>query len=126
MLKNIFLVGVGGLTGSVGRYLCVLAVSRLWPDGIFPWGTLAVNVIGCLLIGFLGGLGATRQLFAENGRLFLFTGILGGFTTFSAVGLETFYLMRTSEWILALGNIFLQLILGISAVALGYWFSELF
>ena len=126
MFNNILLVGAGGLLGSVFRYFFMLGVSRLWPLTNFPYGTLVVNVLGCFVIGFLGGLGASRQLFTESGRLFLFTGILGGFTTFSAFGLETFYLIRTSEWGLALGNVFLQLTLGILAVVLGHWLSELF
>lgn len=119
------LVGTGGLVGSIGRYLCVVAVTRLCPGINFPYGTLLVNVLGCFIIGFIGGLGANKQLFAETGRLFLFTGILGGFTTFSAFGLETFYLIRTYQWSLAFMNIFLQLGLGIGAVALGHWLSEL-
>jgi fluoride exporter len=125
MLKNILLVGAGGALGSIARYLCVACVNRSALLASFPWGTLVVNVIGCLIIGFLGGLAASKQLFAENGRLFLFTGILGGFTTFSAFGLETFYLFRTSQWLLACANIFLQLILGLGAVVLGYWLSEI-
>ena len=90
------------------------------------WAARGILLLGCLVIGFLGGLASSKQLFAESGRLFLFTGILGGFTTFSAFGLETFYLLRTSQWLLAFGNVFIQLFLGISAVALGYWFSKVF
>ena len=125
MLSNVFLVGLGGLIGSITRYLCIFGVSRIIPVSSFPWGTLLVNVLGCLIIGFLGGLGTNKQLFAEAGRVFLFTGILGGFTTFSAFGLETFFLLRTSQFFLAFLNILLQLALGLGAVALGYWLSEL-
>jgi CrcB protein len=124
MFKNILLVGIGGAIGSVGRYLCIAGINRWAILAAFPWGTLAVNVIGCFVIGFIGGLGASKQLFSESGRIFLFTGILGGFTTFSAFGLETFYLLRTSQGLLAFGNIFLQLIFGLGAVAFGYWLSE--
>jgi CrcB protein len=125
MFKNILLVGAGGAIGSIARYLCVASVSRLPLLASFPWGTVFVNVVGCFIIGFLGGLAAGKQLFAETGRLFLFTGILGGFTTFSAFGLETFYLMRTSQWFFAFGNVFLQLSLGLGAVILGHWLSEI-
>jgi CrcB protein len=125
MFNNIVLVGFGGFIGSISRYLCLVGVNRMFPTVVFPYGTLAVNVIGCTMIGFLAGLGANKQLFAESGRLFLFTGILGGFTTFSAFGFETFYLFRSSQWVLGFFNIFLQLSLGMGAVALGYWFSEL-
>ena len=125
MFKSIILVGVGGLLGSGGRYLCVVGIDRLYPGASFPYGTLLVNVVGCFIIGFLGGLGANKQVLTEAGRLFLFTGILGGFTTFSAFGVETFYLIRTCQWVLVFMNVFLQLGLGIGAVALGYWLSEL-
>ena len=124
MLKNILIVSSGGLIGTLGRYLCLVAVNRYFPALTFPLGTLIVNVVGCLIIGFLGGLGANKQLFAESGRLFLFTGILGGFTTFSAFGLETFYMIRTFQWNYLFLNVFLQLFLGLGAVALGYWLSE--
>ncbi len=124
MFKNIFLVGLGGALGSIARYLCIVGISRWDMPVSFPWGTLMVNVLGCLIIGFLGSLAGAKQLFIESGRVFLFTGILGGFTTFSAFGLETFYLLRSSQWLLAFGNVFLQLTLGIGAVILGYWLAK--
>ncbi|MBF0490580.1 MAG: fluoride efflux transporter CrcB [Candidatus Omnitrophica bacterium] len=124
MIKDFILVGCGGALGSILRYFSISVVNR-WPVfASFPWGTLTVNVLGCLIIGFLGGLASSRQIFADTGRLFFFTGVLGGFTTFSAFGLETYYLFRTSQFFFAFGNIFLQLFLGIGAVALGYWLSE--
>ena len=124
MLQNFILVGFGGLIGSVGRYFCSIVISRLYPTVTFPYGTLFVNVLGCFFIGFLGGVGANKQLFAEAGRIFLFTGILGGFTTFSAFGLETFYFIRTSQWSFLFLNVFLQITFGIGAVILGYWLSK--
>ncbi len=120
------LVSFGGALGSAARYLCLSGVTRIGLLASFPWGTLTVNILGCLVIGFLGGLAANKQILTEVGRLFLFTGILGGFTTFSAFGLETFYLLRTSQWLLAFGNIFLQLFFGIGSVALGYYLSKIF
>jgi fluoride exporter len=123
MFMNIFLVALGGALGSILRYLCVTGFRfPLWPG--FPWGTLFVNVIGCFVIGFVGGLAANKQFLSESGRIFLFTGILGGFTTFSAFGLETYFLMRTSQWFLALSNIFLQLNLGLGAVIFGHWLAK--
>ncbi len=125
MIYNVLLVALGGALGSAARYLCFIGVSRSAVLAAFPWGTLIVNVLGCFVIGFLGGLGASKQIFTETGRLLIFTGILGGFTTYSAFGLETFYLLRSSQWLLAFGNIFLQLFLGIGAVVLGYWLSKI-
>ncbi len=124
MFNNIFLVGLGGCLGSIARYLSVAFVNRSLILAEFPYGTLIVNVLGCLVIGFLGGLAVNKQFLSEHSRLFLFTGILGGFTTFSAFSLETFYLMRTAHWALALLNVTAQLMLGLGATALGYWVSK--
>ena len=125
-MLNILLVGVGGFIGAAARYLAVMAVNRFAMSSLFPYGTLFVNVFGCLMIGFLGGMAANRQFLAERSRLLVFTGILGGFTTFSAFGLETFFLVRTFHGWMAVLNVLLQLILGLSATALGYWFSKNF
>lgn len=124
MFQHLMLVALGGAIGSAARFLCGAGVSRIAVLASFPWSTLAVNVTGCFIIGFAGGLGASKQIFTEAGRLFLFTGILGGFTTFSAFGLETFYLLRQGQMLLALGNVALQLVLGLGAVAIGYRLAE--
>ena len=125
MLRNLLLVGAGGFLGSIGRYLVGGWTHRL-VGAAFPYGTLAVNVIGCLLIGFLGGLADTRQLFSAEARLFLFLGVLGGFTTFSSFGYETFAFARSGEFLFAGLNIVLQLVLGLTAVWLGYFVSRQF
>ena len=67
----------------------------------FPWSTFAVNVLGCLLIGILSGAAEKSDVIGPAARLFLFTGLLGGFTTFSAFGFETFYLLRRGEIVMA-------------------------
>ncbi len=126
MLTNLLLVGLGGCLGSIARYLTVGWVNRVALFAQFPYGTLLVNVLGCLMIGFLGGLAINKATFPEHYRIFLFTGILGGFTTFSAFGLETFYLLRNAQWFMAFMNIIVQIILGIGATALGYWISKSF
>jgi CrcB protein len=94
-------------------------VHRVLDNPWFPYGTLAVNVLGCLVIGFLAGLAETRAAFTSEARLFLFVGILGGFTTFSSFALETFSLARDTQNVAALMNIGLQLILGLLAVWIG-------
>ncbi len=124
MLNNILLVGIGGFLGSVTRYLSCIGINRFLPTAVFPWGTFVVNVLGCFFIGFLGGLAVSKQFLAEHSRLFLFTGILGGFTTFSAFGIETFYLMRQAQWFLVALNIIAQVGLGIAATAVGYGISK--
>ncbi|MDO8447134.1 MAG: fluoride efflux transporter CrcB [Deltaproteobacteria bacterium] len=123
---NILLVGAGGFIGSVFRYICgktVHALLQQYPW--FPYGTLAVNIIGCLLIGFLAGLSESRHLFSPEARLFVFVGVLGGFTTFSSFGYETFILARDIQLSAALLNVALQLIIGLGAVWLGNALSRL-
>ena len=116
---RIVLVGVGSLVGGVLRYGLSTWVHRVLDNPWFPYGTLAVNVLGCLVIGFLAGLAETRTAFTPEARLFLFVGILGGFTTFSSFALETFSLARDTQNVAALMNIGLQLILGLLAVWIG-------
>ena len=116
---RIVLVGVGSLVGGVLRYGLSTWVHRVLDNPWFPYGTLAVNVLGCLVIGFLAGLAETRMAFTSEARLFLFVGILGGFTTFSSFALETFSLARDTQNVGALMNIGLQLILGLLAVWIG-------
>ena len=116
---RIVLVGVGSLVGGVLRYGLSTWVHRVLDNPWFPYGTLAVNVLGCLVIGFLAGLAETRTAFTSEARLFLFVGILGGFTTFSSFALETFSLARDTQNVAALINIGLQLILGLLAVWIG-------
>ena len=118
-MAQIILVGIGGFIGSVFRFLLSGFVHRLVPLSEFPFGTFAVNVIGCLLIGLLNGLAETRQVIGPELRLFLMIGILGGFTTFSAFGYETLSLIRGAEVFRAMGNVFLHVLFGLVAVWLG-------
>ncbi len=121
MFKNLLLVGVGGFLGSSLRYAVAVACARFYPALVFPLATVLVNIVGCFVIGYIGGLAAFKQILSEHGRLFVFTGVLGGFTTFSAFGLETFSLLRSGQSALAFLNIFLQLVIGLTAVALGHY-----
>ncbi|MBP0120791.1 MAG: fluoride efflux transporter CrcB, partial [Nitrospira sp.] len=87
---------------------------------VFPYGTLAVNMLGCLCIGFLSRLCTSSALIGADTQAFLVVGILGGFTTFSAFGNETMNLIREGEAALALLNVGAQVLLGLGAVWLGY------
>ena len=124
MIRSLLLVGTGGFLGSISRYLIGGWTHRLLGSG-FPYGTLLVNVLGCLAIGYLGGLAESRQVFSAEARLFLFLGLLGGFTTFSSFGYETFAFARDGEYIIAGLNVFLQSVLGLSAVWSGHILSRL-
>ena len=123
-MLNLLLVGCGGFIGSALRYLVGLLAHSLAGSAAYPYGTLAVNILGCMAIGFLGGIAENRQLFSPEMRLFVFTGMLGGFTTFSTFGYDTFALGRGGDLSIALLNILLHLALGLGAVLLGYWLSR--
>jgi fluoride exporter len=118
-MLRVLLVGSGGFIGSILRYLLSGFVQQSSKSVGFPYGTLAVNIIGCFIIGFLSQLAETRGLFTTESRAFIFIGVLGGFTTFSAFGNETFNLWRDGEALLALTNIAGHLVLALGAVWVG-------
>jgi CrcB protein len=93
---------------------------------MFPFGTLAVNVLGCVLIGLVMQLVQDRQVLRPETRTFIVVGLLGGFTTFSAFGYETFELMRAGSFLLAGANIAGNVVVGIGAVWLGTVAGRLF
>ena len=124
-MTNILLVGFGGFIGSVLRYLASGYVQQTTKSIDFPYGTLAVNVIGCFIIGFLAQLAEERGVFTSESRLFVFVGILGGFTTFSSFGNETLNLARDSQMMHALANVGANVVLGLFAVWLGRTVSYL-
>lgn len=124
-LTNILLVGIGGFIGSVLRYTASGYVQQATKSVGFPYGTLAVNVIGCFIIGFLAQLAEARGVLSSESRLFVFVGILGGFTTFSSFGNETLNLARDSQMMSALANIGANVVIGLFAVWLGRTVSYL-
>jgi CrcB protein len=116
---QMILVGLGGFFGSGLRFALGGWVQRLFPYSQMPLGTMTVNVVGCLLIGFLGGLAEQRQLLDTGLRLFLLVGVLGGFTTFSTFAYESLALAQDSLYLKMLVNIIGQVTLGFSAAWLG-------
>jgi len=92
----------------------------------FPYGTLVVNVTGCLAIGVIAGLAERASLFTPGARLFLITGFLGGYTTFSAFAYETVFLAREHAWVSAMGNVLAQVTLGLVAVIAGHMLVVVF
>lgn len=119
MIK-LLLIGTGGFIGSILRYLLSGAAQSFSQSIAFPYGTLSVNILGCLWIGVLSELAENRGLLSPDVRAFLIVGILGGFTTFSAFGNETMALIRNGEPALALMNVGAHVVLGLGAVWLGY------
>jgi CrcB protein len=119
-MKDILLVGLGGCVGSVARYkLGAWILHHHALDWRFPLGTFAVNVLGCLVAGLLAGLVERQEMFSADTRLMLFTGVLGGFTTFSAFGVETVFLLRRGEVWVALGYAVASLVCGIAVLWMG-------
>jgi len=114
------LVALGGALGSVARFKLSGFVLMSYPSLKFPLGTFVVNLLGCLVIGALAGLSERPGFMSPDIRLFLFTGVVGGFTTFSAFGLETFSLLRRGEILVASSYVSLSVVIGILAVCLGF------
>ena len=119
-MTQLMWVGAGGFVGSVLRFVIGGWAQRLAAAGEFPYGTLVVNVVGCLFIGFLGGVAEYRQALDPAQRLFLMIGVLGGFTTFSAFAFETLGLLQDAQALKAIVNTGLQVFLGFSAAYRGY------
>ena len=118
-LPQLLWVGVGGFLGSVSRFVMAGMFNRFSPALGFPVGTLTVNILGCLLIGLLHGLAETRSLLGPDIRIFLFIGVLGGFTTYSTFGFESLALLKDGAILKASANIFLHVFVGLAAVWLG-------
>lgn len=118
-MTNILLVGAGGFIGSVLRYIVSGYVQESARRLDFPYGILAVNLIGCFVIGLLAQVSEKFGAFSDESRAFIFVGILGGFTTFSSFGNDTVNLMRQEMMNHAFLNIGSNVILGLFAVWLG-------
>lgn len=125
MLKSILIVGFGGFIGTVARFL----VSRYFQENVasvFPWSTLAVNIIGSLLIGVVYGISEKGDFLSPEIRLFLTVGICGGFTTFSSLSNDAFLLLRQQELIRFAFYTSLSFFLGLLAVYAGRIMIKLF
>lgn len=107
MLSTILAIGVGGSLGALARFGVAYWVAATWPKA-FPLATLAVNLLGCLIIGILYGLWLQRPEFSPLLRQGLFIGFLGAFTTFSTFSLDALRLMENGEALLAIGYILLS------------------
>ena len=118
-MKGILLVGLGGFLGSIMRYSLGGWMLHMTAQERFPFSTYVVNVLGCLAVGMLAGFAEKHHLLGPEARLLLITGLLGGFTTFSAFGLETVYLLRRGEAWVAAGYVCASVLAGIAAVWLG-------
>ena len=119
MIKNLFIVGLGGAIGSMARFLSYQFIKS---NSSFLT-TLTINIVGSLIIGIVFGIGLKNSNFENNWKLFLATGICGGFTTFSAFSIENIQLIQEGKWSWSLLYILSSIVLGISAAFFGFKIS---
>jgi fluoride exporter len=118
-MEKLLIIGVGGGIGSIVRYVLSTAIQEKLENASFPYGTLVVNISGCLLIGLFAYLADVRGVISSDMRLLIFIGFLGGFTTFSTFSNETIGLLRGGEYLQGIANVALQLCVGLLAVVAG-------
>ncbi|GIV55159.1 MAG: putative fluoride ion transporter CrcB [Candidatus Kapaibacterium sp.] len=118
MMRNVVLVGVGGMLGSIARYGVAVFFSTRMPLG-FPYGTLTVNIVGCFLIGVVVGLAGRGNFVTPEVRLFLATGFCGGFTTFSSFAYEVVEMVKAHRYELAVAYVVGSVVVGIGATVVG-------
>ena len=122
IIKNILAVGAGSFVGGAARYLVSLGMKGIGKG--FPWATLAVNLVGCLMIGLLWGLLSRNAAENTSWGLFLTVGLCGGFTTFSTFSKEALAMLQTGQiWGFA-SYIVISVLAGIALVALGYYIAR--
>ena len=124
-MVKLLVVGAGGFLGAILRYVIGGLLQSVCGGSLYPYGTLGVNVLGCIFIGLLAGFSEGKMVLSPEVRLFLLVGLLGGFTTFSTFGYETFSLMRDSQLLPAAANVMLNVLVGVSAVFAGFAISNL-
>jgi len=122
---NFFFVFLGGGIGATARYWMSGTIAK-WAGPGFPYGTLAVNALGCVLIGFLMTAFEERFIVIPSLRIFLTIGILGGFTTFSTFSFETISMLQAGEFYRAFGNIGLSLCMCLGGTYLGMVAGKIF
>ena len=125
MIRTLLLVGLGGFAGSSFRYLVQRMIASVTTLS-FPYGTLTINISGSLLIGIIFGIAEKSDLLSPEARLFLITGVLGGFTTFSTFTLDVMTLLRDSQYLYSFLYISVSLAGGIAATFSGFMASKLF
>lgn len=120
-MQTYLLIGLGGALGSVARHWCNGLIAALMGVA-FPWGTLVINVLGSMVIGFAAATMHDGGLLpvGNDARLFLMVGVCGGYTTFSAFSLQTLTLIQGGQWLPAAGNVALSVVLCIAGVWIGY------
>jgi CrcB protein len=124
VLHKLLLIAVAGGLGSLARYGLSSLVQN-WTGSVFPFGTVAVNILGCFVFGILVAVSEGRFAVSPETRAMILVGFMGAFTTFSTFIFETAALLEKSQWWLALGNMSLQNFVGLAALILGLLLGRL-
>ncbi|MCY7408966.1 MAG: fluoride efflux transporter CrcB [Chitinophagales bacterium] len=120
MLRNALIIGFGGFFGTIARYLSSQLIFKIYPSS-FPLATLAINVVGCFLIGVFFGVAEKVNFISLEWRMFLTIGFCGGFTTFSAFSLENVQLLNRGEWGYVMLYSTASVVVAILATYFGIW-----
>ena len=118
ILTKFLMLALAGAAGTLARYGISTLTHKLFA-GVFPWGTFAVNMLGCLFFGLVWSLTESRLIIAGEMRLIVLVGFMGAFTTFSTFAFESAHMLRTEQWALALINLTVQNIVGVILILLG-------
>ncbi len=119
MIKLMFIAGIGGFVGTALRFLVGHAAKAIHPAAVMPWGTLVVNIAGCLVIGILYGLFEQRHLLSPTANALLITGFCGGFTTFSTFADDIYLMMAQRHWLCFAAYLSASVVIGVMMVMLG-------
>ena len=122
-MKIILGIGIGSFIGGISRYLLTDLIQKHF-SSTFPYGTMFVNIIGCFFIGIVYGWASTGNL-SEEGRLFLTTGLIGGFTTFSAFSFEIITMLQNNELFYAILYLIISVLIGLLMTFLGILLMKL-
>lgn len=123
-MNNLMILGLGGFFGAISRYLLSDYVQNILKHTGFPYGTLAVNILGCFFLGLLNHLAISRGLLDDQTRLFLMVGFVGAFTTFSTFSVESTKLFQSGQNLAGMVNILGSNLLGITFVIIGQIFAS--
>ena len=122
IIRNTLFIGCGSFIGGAARYLVSVAMKAMSKG--FPWGTLIVNLVGCLVIGLLWGFFSRTSSEGNTWALFLMVGICGGFTTFSTFSKEALMMLQAGNYVGLLAYVGISVLVGIALVAAGYYLTR--